>query len=190
MAKKHGGARPGAGRKPKYTDAIAEEVLQGIAEGQTLLRICQREGMPDRTAILNWVREDREGRAPKYRQGFAARYDSAVQLRCEVWAEEVIDVADDGSNDWMEREGKTQVNGEAIARSRLRVDTRKFMLSKLLPRIYGDKQTVEHTGSVALTRLSDDELERRIGEKMAALGMQAPEAIAHDADGSGDGSSE
>lgn len=65
-------------------------------------------------------------------------------------ADELLEVADDARNDWMERQDDNggnswQVNGEHIQRSRLRVDTRKWMLSKALPKVFGDKVTQEHT---------------------------------------------
>lgn len=67
-------------------------------------------------------------------------------------ADELLDIADDGSNDWMEREGGADgqagyaVNGEVLARSRLRVDTRKWIVCKMLPKVYGDKHRHEHGG--------------------------------------------
>lgn len=58
-------------------------------------------------------------------------------------ADEVMDISDDGANDWMQRNDPDNpgyvVNGEHQARSRLRVDTRKWYLSKLAPKRYGDK---------------------------------------------------
>lgn len=81
----------------------------------------------------------------------------------EHWAEEIIEIADDGSNDWMERNDKDNpgfvANGEHIQRSRLRSDNRKWLLSKLAARKYGDK--LEHTGpeggpiQVSIVRFSD-----------------------------------
>lgn len=68
----------------------------------------------------------------------------------EHWSDEVIDISDDGSNDWMERnhgedkQSTWTINGEHVQRSRLRVDTRKWLLSKLKPERYGDR--VEHSG--------------------------------------------
>jgi len=67
----------------------------------------------------------------------------------EHWSDEVVDISDNGANDWMEIEhenGRTELryNGDHVARSRLRVDTRKWLLSKLKPGTYGDK--VQHSG--------------------------------------------
>jgi len=62
----------------------------------------------------------------------------------------MLDIADDGRNDWMERHGKEdagwQANGENIQRSRVRIDTRKWLASKLKPKKYGDKVDLTHGG--------------------------------------------
>ncbi len=65
-------------------------------------------------------------------------------------AEELLAIADEGENDWMamrRKDGELEhvPDHEHINRSRLRVDTRKWLLAKALPKIYGDK--VQHTGS-------------------------------------------
>ena len=60
-----------------------------------------------------------------------------------MWADEKVEIADNASNDWMEREDSDNpgftLNGEHIQRSRLRIDTRKWLLSKLVPKKFGDK---------------------------------------------------
>ena len=62
-------------------------------------------------------------------------------------SDEINDIAEDGTNDWTKDEkGKTTFNNEHHQRSRLRVDTRKWLLSKALPKIYGDKVVQEHVG--------------------------------------------
>ena len=72
-----------------------------------------------------------------------------MEARAHHWADEILDICDDGSNDWIERQNKDgstyeTVNSEVINRSRLRVDTRKWLLSKLMPKKYGDK--IIHAG--------------------------------------------
>ncbi|MBR0875025.1 hypothetical protein JQ633_32025 [Bradyrhizobium tropiciagri] len=59
-------------------------------------------------------------------------------------ADEVLELADDGRNDWIEQQGEGdqklyRLNGEHVQRSRLRFDARRWLLSKALPKIYGDK---------------------------------------------------
>ena len=67
-------------------------------------------------------------------------------------ADEIMNIADDGTNDWIEQNGDEaartayKYNGEAVARSRLRVDARKWVAAKLLPKKYGEKVDVAHYG--------------------------------------------
>jgi hypothetical protein len=63
----------------------------------------------------------------------------------------LLEISDDGRNDWMQRRGNDErggweLNGEHIQRSRVRIDTRKWLLSKMLPKVYGDKSEVAGTG--------------------------------------------
>ncbi len=61
------------------------------------------------------------------------------------WADEIVDISDDGRNDtYIDDNGNERTDNERVARSRLRVDTRKWMLSKMLPKVYGDKLDVNH----------------------------------------------
>lgn len=78
---------------------------------------------------------------------FQEQYARAREAQADYLAEEILDIADDGTNDWMEREGNTLVDHEHISRSKLRVDARKWLMSKLLPKKYGDRQTTEHIGA-------------------------------------------
>ena len=76
-------------------------------------------------------------------QGFAAHYAKARDAGLEEMADELLEITDDASNDWMERHDPDNpgfaLNGEHVQRSRLRVDTRKWILSKLAPKRYGDR---------------------------------------------------
>jgi hypothetical protein len=102
------------------------------------------------------------------REGFASKYARAREIQAHAIADELLEIADDGRNDWLERnEGiGPELNSENIQRSRVRIDTRKWLLSKMLPRIYGDKSEVVMTGpnggpvqSVAVTVPVNDPIE-------------------------------
>lgn len=129
------------GRPSAYTEEIAVEILSRMASGESVKAICDDEHMPARSTVMLWVADDREG--------FSDRYAKACQARAHYWADELLDIADDGSNDWMERtdaEGNHigySLNGEAVSRSKLRVDSRKWLLSKMLPK-FADKQEINH----------------------------------------------
>lgn len=125
-----------------YDPEIASTICEQLAEGKTLREICRAEGMPPESTVRNWALTDREG--------FAAQYTRAREIGYHSMADELLEISDDAKNDWMERNADEnegwQANGEHMQRSRLRVDTRKWMLSKALPKIYGDKVTHEGTG--------------------------------------------
>ena len=131
------------GRPSVYTEEIATAILERMYAGESLRSICASDDMPNRSTVLLWSVQDRNG--------FSAHYARACEARAQYWADELLDIADDGTNDWMERlddKGGVSytVNGEALQRSRLRVDTRKWLLSKLVPK-YADKTVVDNTSS-------------------------------------------
>lgn len=130
------------GRPTVFSAELAEQICAALAEGRSLRDVCSADGMPAESTVRAWAIEDREG--------FSAQYTLAREVGYQAMADELLEIADDGRNDWMERRGEEdagwQANGEHIQRSRLRVDTRKWMLSKVLPKVYGEKQQLEHTG--------------------------------------------
>lgn len=98
--------------------------------------------MPSIATVFSWMRKHDE---------FLKQYARAKQESADAMAEDVLDIADDGENDWMERarpDGSTFValNSEAIQRSRLRVDTRKWLMAKMKPKKYGDAIDVTSAG--------------------------------------------
>jgi len=101
-----------------YTERLAQEICYRIAEGQSLRRIAEDPEMPARITIWDWVIKDREG--------FASMFHEARQVQAEGFIDEILEIADDRSGDTM--------------RDRLRVDTRKWYASKIIPRIYGERQ--------------------------------------------------
>ncbi len=90
--------------------------------------------MPVRATVFSWMRKHEE---------FLNQYERAKQESTDAMAEDLMDIVDDGTNDYMtvtkgNKEYET-VNGEAIQRSRLRADTRKWLMAKMKPKKYGDK---------------------------------------------------
>ena len=132
------------GRPSTYGQEIADEVCRRLAGGESLRAICRDEGIPDESTVRFWALDDREG--------FATQYARAREVQFLAIADELLEIADDGSNDWMQRTSKDksggwELNGEHIQRSRVRIDTRKWILSKMLPKVYGDKAEVAVTGA-------------------------------------------
>jgi hypothetical protein len=125
------------GRPSKYTPKLANEICKRIAQGDTVRSICHDEDMPSAASIYSWLLDDDK-------KEFLEQYEKAKNIQAELMFEELLEIADDGSNDWLEKQGKDGsiyevVNSEVVQRSRLRVDTRKWYLSKVLPKKFGDK---------------------------------------------------
>lgn len=132
-------------------------ILQAGHDGNTL---------PGYLTFMTWLQDD---------EALANQYASAKAAQAEYMAEEMLEIADDGRNDYMQKFGKDgtaegwAVNGENSNRSRLRVETRKWLLGKLKPKKYGEKlqvggdpdgvpiQTVSHIDLASLN-LSKEEL--------------------------------
>lgn len=130
-----------AGRPTKYTKKLADKVCSQLADGNSMRTVCKPENMPDKSTVFRWIRKHDK---------FRDQYTIAKEEGVEAWAEESMDIADNGSNDWMVTHDKDnegyKANGEHIQRSRLRIETRKWYASKLKPKKYGDRIQQEITG--------------------------------------------
>jgi hypothetical protein len=121
-------------RQGIYTAELGKYICNLVAQGLTIKEICNEPGLPTDDCIWLWVAD------PKHPMG--TLYFQAARARVLVWAEEIITISDDGTNDFMERQTRNGVilvaDHEHINRSRLRVDTRKFLMSKFMPEVFGD----------------------------------------------------
>ncbi len=136
------------GRPSKYNLDIDEEICTRIATGEALRTICKDSHMPHIATIMTWVFGTVEGT-----EAFHEHYANARRMQAELYADELNDIADNGTNDWMERNDSDNagyaINGESIQRSRLRVDTRKWVASRLLGKYSEKSETkIEHSGTV------------------------------------------
>ncbi len=96
--------------------------------------------MPSKRTVLRWL-------ASKDREGFCHQYARAREFQADLLAEQILEIADDGSNDtYVDDEGNVRVDYDHIQRSRLRVDARKWLASKMAPKKYGDRIETTHTG--------------------------------------------
>jgi hypothetical protein len=123
-----------------YTDSadVKASICRRISEGESLRQIIQDDGMPASSTVFKWLSED---------QAFSEQYARARELQADAIFDDILAIADDGHNDWMKRnhgEDESWVeNGEAMRRSQLRIDARKWMAGKLQPKKYGDKVTTD-----------------------------------------------
>jgi hypothetical protein len=138
------------GRPSKFSLSLGREICARLSEGESLRSICRDEDMPDKTTVIRWLFNENFDDYQDIKD-FRTQYEQARITQMHMLAEELLDIADDGTNDYMMRESKSGdeyevTNAENIQRSRLRVDTRKWLLSKVLPKVYGDKVVQEITG--------------------------------------------
>ena len=128
-------AKNKGGRPTKYSTELGNKICQEIVLGYSLRTICKEDEMPSVATIFNWFTAFPE---------FLEQYTRAKEAQADALVEEMLDIADDGSNDWMAKHGKDgagtgfALNGENVHRSRLRIDTRKWTASKLKAKKYGD----------------------------------------------------
>lgn len=104
-------------RPSEFTQEIADTICQQLAEGNSLRSICRADDMPDKSTVLRWLLDPA-------RAAFCDQYTRARELQADVHVDEMPDIADDGSNDYVTKtnaDGSTyeQVNSEHIQRSRL-----------------------------------------------------------------------
>jgi hypothetical protein len=117
-----------------FDPVLADAIIDLIASGFSLKRACDLPGMPDPMSVRKWVVRHGE---------FSLKYARALLSKAQVHADEILDIADDSRNDW---ECIIDQNGEKVyilrhdhvKRQQLRIETRKWYLSKVLPKQFGD----------------------------------------------------
>lgn len=122
------------GRPTKYSKDLAETLCAYLAQGYSLKKTCEQEGMPTVKTVFNWFRTQ---------EGFLQLYTRAKEESADAWGEEIIDIADEAA------EGKADNN--KIAKAKLRIDTRKFLMAKMKPKRYGDKLDLTSDGKALPT---------------------------------------
>lgn len=140
------------GRPTIYSQELADEICRQIATSSISLRtLCAKEGMPDVSTILRWRNTNKE---------FCEQYARAKEEQADFMAEEMLEIADDGSNDTLMTEKGEIENKEWTNRSKLRVETRKWLASKLKPKKYSEKLQVDnnHSGSIEITTITGMEV--------------------------------
>jgi hypothetical protein len=124
------------GRPSMYSDELANTIMSRIANGESVRKICTEPNMPSQDTFFRWVFDKPE---------FSEKYTKALEIKADIMRDEILEIADDGSNDtYIDKDGNERTNAEVVARSRLRVDTRKWLMARQAPRKYGDKMDVNH----------------------------------------------
>jgi hypothetical protein len=159
--------------------AVSAHVCSELKCGRSLESICKDDGMPHVATFLDWVKADPAGVGKDYAHareiGYALLADEIIAISDKTHEWVTIQELDPDGRPVFNPDGSPllkqvlmPLNSDVIAHKRVQIDTRKWMLSKMLPKVYGDKVTQEHTGAdggpiaiaaVDLKNLSDEELE-------------------------------
>lgn len=153
------------GRPSTYSQELADAICERLAEGESLRAVCRDDGMPNISTVLRWVIRMDE---------FRAQYARARDIGLDVMADEMLNIADttvEGVRREESADGSVkEVREDMLGHRRLQVDARKWYLSKLAPKKYGERSEVELTVSgslaerLARARARNDE-ERKAQER-------------------------
>lgn len=127
--KKNTGAKP-VGRPSKFTQTLADDICERIANGESLRNICRDAAMPNQDTVHSWLNKDKE---------FSEQYTRARARQEDSYFEDLIEIADGVIPDAAE-----------VAKARVQIDARKWVLSRMNPKKYGDKVQTELSGAVQI----------------------------------------
>ena len=120
-----------------------QAILERLKEGLSLRKAAEANGVAAAT-VLGWVDAD---------AAYSEQYARARALGYQLLADEILEISDDATGDVIDTEHGPKVDAERVARSKLRVDSRKWMLSKMLPKVYGDKIETTHELGESVTKI-------------------------------------
>lgn len=118
-----------------YSRELFDEICAQLELGRNLREICRAPGMPDNAAVLRWKDKD---------ESHTQQYTRAREMGYSAMADDILDIADYDSTE----------------QARQRIDARKWLLSKCLPKIYGDKQSVEGKFTVDWAQVCQEAADR------------------------------
>jgi hypothetical protein len=121
---------------------VSVELCQRIAGGESMQKLTREVGMPDKSVFLKWCHDDPE---------LMQLYHTALKMRAAGMAEELVDHC----NALMQ----PGLTSEQVQAMKVVVNTKQWTMSRLLPRMYGDHQIVEHTGEV---KMSDSQIDQKL----------------------------
>lgn len=123
------------GRPTIFTKELGDLICSKIAEGESLRSICREEEMPNKATVFNWLRTNKE---------FLDQYELSMEERTIAMGEETIEISDDSLI--LAQASDPKSAGAIVQAQKLRVDTRKWLMSKMKPKKYGDKLDVMSDG--------------------------------------------
>jgi len=132
------------GRPTTYTMELALEICDLIADGTPLVKICEAVGMPDRSTVRKWRIENEQ---------FSTMYAQAREEFADSLVDQILPLADESRLGVKTKNGPNgieETTGDMVERTRLQLDSRKWLASKILPKKYGEKLDIEHKGEATI----------------------------------------
>ena len=146
------------GRGTLYTPELAAAVCDRIAHGESLVAIASEQGMPSYQTIIAWL---------KAHSDFEAMYRQAREDQADTLADEILAIADS-----VKDAGPT--DSAKVNAARLRVDARKWVASKLKPKVYGDRVEAALSGAVTVQHtITDEDRAKALASIMARQVIQS-----------------
>jgi hypothetical protein len=130
------------GRPSLFTTELGDSICNRIADGKSLRAICDEIDMPDKSTVFRWLSAEQH-------KDFRNQYARAREVQADVIFDEMLDIADTpviGLKTTSKPTGVETVEGDMIDHRRLQIETRKWLLGKMAPKKYSDKQIHEHGG--------------------------------------------
>lgn len=154
------------GRPSKNTDELTEEICGRLASGEPMSKITKDPHMPDMSTVYKWLRKDDE---------FRQMYEISRQDGAHTYASEISEIVDTEPNKTYDDQGNMRYDPASIAYNRLRMDARKWLAAKYLPKVYGERQimagdadaplVVENQGDIFKEILLSMEATRQVKKK-------------------------
>lgn len=145
------------GRPSEYTPEIAEAICIRLASGESLRSVCTSDDMPDKTTVLRWLARNEE---------FRTQYARSKEESAEAIAEEYFDILDE----MPPAKSDGSLDSAAVAWAKNRADGRKWYLSKIMPKKYGDKVQTDSTVTLKFEEVDEEALKARAQELLSKIG--------------------
>ncbi len=126
---------PKIGRPTIYSKELANEICKQLSQGISLRTVCKADDMPDASVIFDWLH--------KYPE-FTEQYTRAKEESADAMSEDILEISDDSLSDAMNVDPKSST--AVVQAHKLRVDTRKWLMSKMKPKKYADKLDLTNNG--------------------------------------------
>lgn len=123
------------GRPTIFTQELADKICDQLSEGISLRTVCLADDMPSKQTVFSWMRTQK---------GFVDQYARAKEESADAMAEEILDIADETFETI--KHGAEKKSSAYAQAHRIRIDTRKWIMSKMKPKKYGDKLDVTSDG--------------------------------------------